>query len=326
MALSKNTTIHQIAAKANVSTATASRVINQAGTVKPDTRNRVLQAMKELNYQAKQNNNRLILATFPNFTNPFYGRCIQGMQEAAKKRNYQIILQQIDDPQNSDSYDFLLDTPFFHGIIITHPLPSGQLLDSLRIKHPIVMCSQYSRSADVPCVVIDDYAAAKNATSYLISIGKKRIAMLNAQSAYSYALHREKAYIDTLNEAGLPIHPNLIAHVNDVDYNLAFSAALKLLTCEERPDAVFCVSDVFASAVIKAAGQLGLAVPEDVAVMGFDNVDLCSMTIPTISTVNQPMYQLGWQSCNLLIDQLEGLPAISNRIVLSTDIVVRKST
>ena len=93
MTISKGTTIQQIAELANVSTATASRVINQPETVKPETLRRVLQVMKELNYQPKQNITRLLLATFPNFTNPFYSLCIRGMQEAARKRNY--ILKQI---------------------------------------------------------------------------------------------------------------------------------------------------------------------------------------------------------------------------------------
>lgn len=326
MALSKNTTIQQIAAKAGVSTATASRVINRPDTVKPETRERVLQAMKELNYQSKQEDNRLLLATFPNFTNPFYGLCIQGMQEAAWKRGYQIFLQQIDNPRHPDSYRFLLDNSFFHGVIFTHPLPEISLLESILARHPIVMCSQYHDEDDLPCVIIEDYTAAKNAVSYLLSIGKKRIAMLNTQRDYSFSQYREQGYTDALQEAGFPILPRLIAHVSEVDYNLAFSTALTLLESEERPDAVFCSSDVLASAVIKAAGQLSLSVPGDVAVMGFDNVDLCNMTVPTISTVSQPMYQLGWQSCNLLIDQLEDIPLTSKRIVLPTDIVVRKST
>ena len=326
MTISKGTTIQQIAELANVSTATASRVINQPETVKPETLRRVLQVMKELNYQPKQNITRLLLATFPNFTNPFYSLCIRGMQEAARKRNYKIYLQQIDDPTKTESYDFLLDNHLFHGIIFTQPLPDKQLLDLILIKHPVVMCSQYSISDDVPCVVIDDYAAAQNAVSYLISIGKKRIALMNSQQDYSCSLYRENGYLDTLKEAGLPVYPEFITHVNDVDYSLALSAALNMLSGKVRPDAVFCISDVFASAVIKAAGQLGLSVPEDVAVMGFDNVALCNMTIPTISTVSQPMYQLGWQSSNLLIDQLEGIPVVSKRIVLNTDIIVRKST
>lgn len=174
MATSKNVTIQQIAALADVSTATASRVLNQPHTVKAETRNHVLQIMKQLNYQPKRRCDRIILATFPTFVNPFYGLIIQGMQEAAYKRNYQLFLQQLDRPFDEDSYNFMLEDTAFHGIIFTHPLPSNTLLQTLLTKHPIVMCSQYNSNSNVPCVVIDDYAASKSAVNYLISIGKKK--------------------------------------------------------------------------------------------------------------------------------------------------------
>lgn len=326
MAIVKGVTIQQIAEAAEVSTATASRVLNQPQTVKPETRSRVLQAMKKLNYPSRRRSDQVILATFPTLVNPFYGLIIQGMQEAANKRNYQLFIRQLELPLEEQSYQFLLEDTAFHGVILTHPVPSEAVLQTILAKHPVVMCSQYNDKAEVPCVVIDDYAASKNAVNYLISIGKKKIAMLNAQSSYSYARFRERGFVDALTEAGLPINPNFIAHVNDVDYHLAFSSIFNILSGPEKPDAVFCISDVFASAAIKAAEQLNLSVPRDVAVMGFDNISLSSMTVPTISTVNQPMYQLGWQSCNLLIDKLEDIPIITSRVVLSTDIVVRQST
>ena len=99
-----------------------------------------------------------------------------------------------------------------------------------------------------------------------------------------------------------------------------------MLSGKVRPDAVFCISDVFASAVIKAAGQLGLSVPEDVAVMGFDNVALCNMTIPTISTVSQPMYQLGVAKQQSADRSAGGNPCGFQTYRLNTDIIVRKST
>ena len=172
MTISKGTTIQQIAELANVSTATHPGL---STSLKPLSRRHCAGYFgyegTELSAKAKYyaSSSRYL----PNFTNPFYSLCIRGMQEAARKRNYKIYLQQIDDPTKTESYDFLLDNHLFHGIIFTHPLPDKQLLDLILIKHPVVMCSQYSISDDVPCVVIDDYAAAQNAVSYLISIGKE---------------------------------------------------------------------------------------------------------------------------------------------------------
>lgn len=326
MAFSQNITISQIAEKAGVSTATASRAINQPGTVKEGTRNRVHQAMKELNFQVKRSNNKILLASFTDFINPFYGDCISGMQAAAKRRGYQLFLQQIDNAKNPASYENLIHNTLLQGVIFCHQVPSGETLDKLRLRYPLVMCSQYNEDEDVPYVVVDDFISAKNAVSYLISIGKKKIAFINSSTNFSYSVLREKGVREALISAGLPVHEEWIVHLADIDFSLALSAANTLLSRENKPDAIFCASDVFACAAVKAANALNLSIPADIAIMGFDNISLTTMTVPTISTVSQPAYQLGYQSCGLLIDQIEGNVILNTKIVLATEIIVRSST
>ena len=182
MALSKNLTISQIVEKANVSIATASRVINQSGTVKPETRERVLRAMKDLNYQRKggQSDSKFILTSFPDFDNPFNAEIISGIQAATRRRGYRLFLQQMEDFRSPDAYRFLLNQQIFGGIIFAHLIPDNALLDSLCLQHPVVMCSEHSETDAVPFVAIDDFNAAHDAMEYLISIGKRRIAMLNS--------------------------------------------------------------------------------------------------------------------------------------------------
>lgn len=326
MAISENVTISQIAEKAKVSTATASRVINQPGTVKEETRNRVLQAMKELNYQTKRSDHKILLASFSDFVNPFYSECITGMQTAARRRDYQLFLQQIDNTDNPAAYDNLINSKVFQGIIFCHSVPSGETLDSLRMKYPIVMCSQYNDETDIPYVAIDDYESAWKAVSYLAATGRKKIAFINSSLNHSYSRLREKGYREALLAAGLLVREEWIAHLMDISFDIAYSIAHSLLSAADIPDAIFCASDVFACAAVKAAHTCNLDIPADIAIMGFDNVNLTNMTFPTISTVNQPAYQMGYQSCNLLIDQIEN-PSISNRaIIMATDIVVRAST
>lgn len=326
MALSKNATIRQIADRANVSIATASRAINQPGAVKPETRSRVLRAMKDLGCQINRTDSKILLASFTDFVNPFYNQCISGMQAAATRRGYQLFLHQIENADSPSAYDFLLNNHIFQGFIFCHSVPSGEMLDNLRMKCPIVMCSQYNPSENIPYVVIDDYTSAKNAIRYLLSVGKKKLAFINSPLSFSYSALREKGYRDALTEAGLPIREDWIAYISDIDFDIAFSSAMALLEGPEIPDAIFCASDVFACAAVKAAHLRKLSVPSDVAVMGFDNVYLTTMTVPTISTVSQPTYQLGWQSCNLLIDQIEGVPTILPHIILETELIIREST
>lgn len=326
MAISQNITISQIAEKAGVSTATASRVINQPGTVKEETRNRVHQAMKELNCQIKRSNNKILLASFTDFINPFYGGCITGMQVAAKRRGYQLFLQQIDNADDPASYENLINNKLLQGVIFCHHVPSGDTLENLRMKYPIVMCSQYNENENIPFVAIDDFISAKNAVNYLISIGKKKIAFINSLLNYSYSVLREKGFRDALISAGLPIYEEWIFHLPDIDFSIALSVTNLLLSGADKPDAIFCASDVYACAAVKAANALNLSIPADIAIMGFDNVSLTTMTVPTISTVSQPAYQLGYQSCSLLIDQIEGNDILNSKIVLATEIIVRSST
>ena len=326
MALSKNLTITKIAQQANVSIATASRVINQSGAVKEETREKVLQAMKSLNYQSRESSSKYILASFSDFQNPFNADLIRGIRSAASRRGYKLFLQQIDRPHSSEAYKFLLNEKIFSGVIFTHVVPDRNLLDAIRIQYPIVMCSEYSEVENIPFVVIDDFEAAQDAMKYLISIGKRRIALLNSSLDHNYAVQREHGYRAALAESNLPINERWMVHLTDIDFESACSAVSNLLSSSERPDAFFCVSDVFASAVIKSASGLNLSVPQDVAVVGFDNVYLTTMTVPSITTVSQPTYQLGFQSANILIDQIEGKPVLNYRVVLSTDLIVRGST
>lgn len=328
MALSKNLTISQIAEKAHVSIATASRVINQPGAVKPATREKVLQAMKDLNYQYKGNRNdsKFILTSFPDFDNPFNAEIISGIQAAAKRRGYRPFLQQMEDFRSPDSYKFLLNQQVFGGIIFAHLVPDKSLLDSLCLQHPVVMCSEHSDTDAVPFVAINDYSAAHDAMDYLISIGKKRIALLNSSLDYNYAVHRERGYRAALTHAGLPVQEEWIVHLPGIDAEFAYSTAVSILSAPERPDAFFCVSDMFASAVIKAARSLNLSIPQDVAILGFDNIYLTTMTVPSITTVSQPTYQIGHQSCNLLIDLMEGKTVLNKRVILDTELIVRGST
>lgn len=328
MALSKNLTISQIAEKANVSIATASRVINQSGTVKPETRERVLRAMKDLNYQRKdgQSDSKFILTSFPDFDNPFNAEIISGIQAAARRRGYRLFLQQMENFRSPDAYRFLLNQQVFGGIIFAHLIPDQALLDSLCLQHPVVMCSEHSDTDAVPFVAIDDFNAAHDAMEYLISIGKRRIALLNSSLDYNYAVHRERGYRAALQNAGLPIQEHWIAHLLGIDAEFAYSTAVSILSSDERPDAFFCVSDMFASAVIKAARSLNLSIPQDVAILGFDNIYLTTMTVPSITTVSQPTYQIGYQSCNLLMDLMEGTPILNRRVILDTELIVRGST
>lgn len=330
---SHKVTIKQIADAANVSIATVSRVLNNKDKVNPETRDRILKAMEDLNFQPKSSSmisdsaSRIILLCVPEFNNPFNALIIKGIQNAARCHGYDVlILQSRDYYTDTNDYTNILRSTSIAGIIILASVPNPRLLNDLIPRFPVVMCSEHVEDFCTPYVSIDDRAAAKKAVNYLISIGCRKIGLVNSNLSFHYAQQREQGYWEALKAAGLDANPSWIAHISTVDYNLALSNALHILSQPDRPDAIFAVSDVYAVSIIKAAAKLGLKVPEDLSVIGFDNIDLTSMTTPAITTIDQPSYQIGYQSCELLIEKI-GNPAMEDKhIILDTELVVREST
>lgn len=332
MAIFQSLTIRQIAEKANVSIATVSRALNGTGSVKESTMERIRQAIDALGYEppvdapAPRPRSGRLLASFPDLDNPFNSGLIQGMLDAASRRGYHVAFYVNTNYSLSSGYRlFLEEDCFYDGLLLAHTLPQS-LIPSLTARFPVVMCSEHIPNAAIPYVAIDDYAAACTAVNYLISTGRKNIACINSSLNKNYAVHRERGYRDCLQKAGLPIREEWIVHLPDVSFNLAVGSVAALFDGEQRPDAFFCVSDVFAAAVIKLAAERHIPVPGELGVIGFDDINLTAMTTPTITTIRQPAYQMGSSACNLLIEQVENPAGGLNRVILSTDLVVRDST
>lgn len=333
MAIFQSLTIRQIAEEANVSIATVSRAINGTGTVKESTMRRIREAIDALGYEppvdvpAAKPKTRMLLASFPDLDNPFNSNLIRGMLDAASRRGYHVVFYVNTNYNLPSGYRlFLEESSFYDGLIIAHNLPNQNLIPKLTEKLPVVMCSEHIPNAAIPYVAIDDFAAACTAMNYLISTGRKKIACINSSLNNNYAIHRERGYRDCLQKAGLPVNEKWIVHLPDVSFDLALGSVAALFDGEDRPDACFCVSDVFAASVIRLAAERNISVPGDLSVIGFDDIALASMTTPTITTIRQPTYQMGSSACNLLIEQIESPSDGPSRVILNTDLVVRDST
>jgi DNA-binding LacI/PurR family transcriptional regulator len=325
-------TIKEIASIAGVSIATVSRVMNHKGTVKENTRRKVLEVMEKFKISPStalvtDNTSRAILLCVPHFSNPFDSLVIGGIHQSAYRNNYRVfILQSKETYLTFEDYEEALKNHSFAGIILLTSITDTNLLELITMSCPIVMCSEYCDVNGISFVSIDDVTAAKKATDYLISCGYKKIALFNGSLQFRYARHREQGYIEALNNAGSKINDEWIIHLSSVDYNLAYSYASNLLSLPSRPDAIFAVSDVFAVAVLHAAKKQGLRVPQDLAVIGFDNIEVSSMVDPAITTIEQPGTQIGYQSCELLIEKIKNPAATKKRIILDTELIVREST
>lgn len=334
MSFSKKITIAQLASEANVSVATVSRIINKNGYVKPETREKVIKAMEKLDYQPyvkKFEDNSLrsksLLICFPDFRNPFYGEIIEGIQATAFSRGYLPFDFQASNPRNAlKEYEFIMKENNFCGLLLAHNVSNTELLSQLRLRYPIVMCSEHCNQPNISFVSIDNTYAVQTAINYLLSIGRTKISFINSLLTNNYSRLREKGFHDAMTHAGLSIPADWITHISDINFEMAVSAVTRILSGENHPDAFFCVSDVYAAAAIKAIQNVGLRVPQDISVVGFDNIDLSRMTVPSITTIKQPSFDIGQQACNLLINLIENPSAPAEHILLNTELIVRDST
>lgn len=324
-------TILEVAARAGVSIATVSRVLNDKGNVRSSTADRVIAAMTEVGYphDATPPNirNGLIVVVLPNLDNPFYAKIIKGIQTSAKGRGLETLLY------NEGSVDThsvrllnLLHMIHAGGLILLSPVNDVAVLRQLEAAVPLVQCAEYNEQCSLPYVSVDDFLAAKSAVQTLLDKGCRRIALINGPDKYKYARQRFLGYAEALREAGLPVDGQLIFHVTEMGFDTSLSVARQLILATERPDAILATSDMFAAAVVKAANSEGVRIPEELSLIGFDNTYISQMLHPSVTDVNMPQFQLGYMACEILADRMANPAGEAKQFLLKTELVLRDST
>jgi LacI family repressor for deo operon, udp, cdd, tsx, nupC, and nupG len=330
--MNKKATYEKISEKSQVSIATISRVMNNPFSVKNETRQKVINAMQELGMDCSNIDNRkkidknLIIFNIPSLNNPFYSEIIAGAKDCAFRNRYSLLIsEEIIKERTINNFIDMLKTSNAAGLITTNIIPTN-LLEKINQVIPIVQCCEYNDTLNLPYVSINDVQASKNVVDYLLSLGRRKIALLNGPLKYKYARERLIGYQQALNIANIPLDYDLICEIPEINYDIASATCYQLLNSQNRPDAIFAVSDIYAIAAIKAIKQTKLHVPKDIAVVGFDNIPITYMTTPTITTVNQPKYQLGIYSCSMLIQHINKEVSPMKSMRLETEIVIREST
>ncbi len=324
--------IQQVAKTAGVSVATVSRVLNKASSVTPETRMKVEQAIKTLNYEPsmlgrnlRNSESRLLLVLIPSISNPFYTEIINGIQNIAISNHYNILLCETDsNPDRENIYFNMVKNKVADGVISMDPTVNMQKLNELAENHSVILCSEYEEGGSIPYVTIDNELAAYHAVKHLIQLGMNQVALINSDEKYLYARQRRNGYERALSEFHLPIREEWIYNTEQLDFQNGVQAMRRLLQLKDRPNAVFAVSDTLAIGALKELNTSGLLVPEDIAVVGFDKISFSNMTNPTLTTVAQPMYQMGCTAATLLINQIKGNNVES--IILEHELIIREST
>lgn len=322
-----HSSIHDVAKEAGVSLSTVSRVFNQPKTVKDGTREKVLDAAQKLNYTPRaQTARELLVINIPSISNPFYSEILNGAKASAELNQYDLfITQEILAGDNIDGYLSALKRCNAQGLITLNYL-NGNLAGTIREHIPLVQCCEYGDDSNVSCVGIDNIDSVEKAMQHILAAGHDRIALLNGPEEYKYAQLRLEGYRKALRDAGLPINRDWIVHLPEISAEIAFASAVKMLSTGNIPNAFFAASDLCAAAVIRAVVYKGLRVPEDIVVVGFDNIEISSITVPSITTISQPRFQLGYIACDLLCEQIKNPDAEVQRVLLNTELIIREST
>lgn len=329
----RNHTYESISKASGISIATISRVFNKSPLVKDQTRVKVIKAMEDLGMDLSSfdlvpvPSDNLIVFNVPTLKNPFYSPIAESARAAANRKGYSLLINE--DPisdETLESFLRLLKKTHAVGLVCTNSI-TREKIERLKEQLPTVTCCEGVADSPVPFVTVDDEVAAHNAVKYILGLGRRRIALINGPGSFKYARSRYKGYVDALKEAGIAVDKNLIAEIGaDMDFDTAKAVAMHMLNSPGRPDAFFCISDVIAASAIKASLELGCRVPEDIVVVGFDDIFISQIMNPTITTVRQPTAQIGALATEMVIKLIEKDDVSINSIYLGTELIIRESS
>jgi LacI family transcriptional regulator len=348
----KKPTIEDIARLAGVSRGTISRVLNHRPDVDPETRARVLRVIEEHHYVPSMSaaglagkRSRLIGMLVPVFTWPFLADLVQGISEVLRQTPYELVLYTYNDEDlsrdRSEVINRLLATQLTAGLLAVYPGHLAAQLTALSEEGVPVVVIDDQQVHTVPWVCADNVDGARSVVRHLVELGHRRIAHLQGPHEYLASHDRHAGYLSALAEASIQPDPALILE-GDFLAPTGYSRALELfdLPSERRPTAIFAATDQMAYGVLRAAKERGLAVPQDLAVVGFDDDAPSAHVSPPLTTVRQPLHDMGREGVKLLLERfveaedvyhdMRRLLAATTRntpkrIVLPTSLIVRSS-
>ena len=321
-----------VAKLANVSIATVSRVFTGSDNVADKTRKKVMKAVKELNYhpnalarQLRMMETKTIIVVVPDITNTFFSQVLKGIEITARRNGYRVLLGDTGNDINIEhEYLKALYEKHADGLVLLTARMDRNTIESLIEKYPVVLACEYLEDSSVPTVSIDNISAARKITEHLIKLGHKRVAHITGPMKVILSRDRLKGYKQAMKAYGLEIDPLLITE-GDFYYETGYDLMLKLMSINNPATAIFAANDEMAIGAIKAIQSQGLKVPEDIAIVGFDNIKMSAIFSPSLTTIGQPMYKIGEKAMNLLLDLIRGKKLRKNQFVLDDKLIIRES-
>ncbi|MBN1311443.1 MAG: LacI family DNA-binding transcriptional regulator [Anaerolineae bacterium] len=336
----KRVTMRQIADAVGVSRTTVSFVLNNVPGIKisPSTRLRILEVARELNYIPDSAATRLagghsgtvalVLRQSPHqvASDRFLMQVLLGVSAAVKDKGFHVLVEPLNPADTSASYGNLVRSRRADGLVVSGPRIDDEELKRVHTEGiPVVMMSQLPE-CNIPFVDVDNTRGARSAVKHLLDLGHRRIAYIsNAPPVYAASLDRQRGYRQALEQAGVSYDEQLVRYGEYTDES-GTRAMADLLKLGKPPTAAFVASDVVALGALAAARSAGLRVPEDVALVGFDDIPLVQHIDPPLTSVRLPAYGLGWGAGEMLMRLiLEKDKVASTQVLLETELVIRES-
>lgn len=331
-------TLDAVAARSGVSRATVSRVVNGSTRVSSDVRRSVEAAIAELGYVpnraarslvTRRSGSIAVVITEPSgrlFSDPFFPRLLRGISTTLTARDLQLVLLMPASWSETHRTGDYLTGGHVDGVLLVSlhgddPLPARLTAAGI----PMILAARPPRGSAASYVDVDNRGGARAAVEHLAASGRRIIATITGPADMAPGIDRLAGYRDALTEAGLPIDQDLIAS-GDFTQESGAEAMAALLRARSDIDAVFAASDLMAAGALTTLTAAGRRVPQDVSIVGFDDSPVATTTNPTLTSVRQPIEEMGQEMARLLLDSIEGVDRAARRVILATELIERASS
>ncbi len=327
-------TIKEIAKIANVSAMTVSRALNNNPQVREKTRKKILTIAKQLGYRPNRiarslvsKRSHLISLIVADIRNQYFSELARGIEDKARENGYNVIFCSTDnDSETLKTYVRLMMEVGVDGFILAAVRLKEPIVEELADQHfPVVLVNRELKEKKANSVVIDNHAGAYLVVEHLINCGYEKIGIITGAFNLSTGVERFEGYRKALLDHGITFHEDYVSQ-GPFTKEHGCMAATKMLSRKNRPEAIFAASDNIALGVMDAAGKLGLRIPEDLALVGFDDTEFSSNAKINLTTVSQKKYEMGALGVQILLDLINSQEHGSvNKIVLEPELIIRKS-
>jgi DNA-binding LacI/PurR family transcriptional regulator len=330
----KAPTMRDVAQLAGVSIQTVSYVVNGKDVISATTRARVIEAIEQLNYRRdpiarsmRTKQTRLIGLLVLDITNPVLSVIASAVEAATFDQGYKVILQNVGMDASREK-EYLIESAgsLIDGLIIVNSVDRQATLEFLETEQVTAVLIDCLSSTTVPSVAVDNVKAAHIATSHTIALGHRRIAHITGTLSLLMGQQRQQGYLQALADHNLAYERIVVSKSERWDYQAGYDAMNELLRDHSPPTAVFAASDQMAIGAYQAIAKAGLRVPEDISVIGFDDMELAQFAVPALTTIRQPFTEIAANAISLLLQLIAAEKPERTQLILPPKLIIRQST